>query len=118
VSRLSTAIAELSAENKALKMEAQSSNSSGNRADAETTEALRKELQHARQSLETLMQQARESRMQEDDRVARLRAEMEECEAGLEKQLLDALVDGSAAKVTLGLHPPGLCRRTEAHVFQ
>ena len=60
---------------------------------------LRSELHQARISLETLMQQARDARGSEDERVSRLREELQECEAGLEKQLLDALVDGSAAKV-------------------
>jgi len=45
------------------------------------------------------MHQARDARAGEDERVARLQNELEQCEAGLEKQLLDALVDGSAAKV-------------------
>ena len=90
------AIKELSEENKVLKN--QLSEQSNVSKMSQDNEELRRELQQARLSLETLMRQARDAKAGEDARVARLRNELKQCEAGLEKQLLDALVDGSAAK--------------------
>jgi len=76
-------------------------------------EGLRQELQHARKSLEALMQQTKAQQAAEDNRVERVRQEMEDCEAGLEKQLLEALVDGSGAKVEAKMAKENLAKMNE-----